>query len=250
MQSLETKVLTVHFGEARALTNLSVSVSPGVTALLGENGAGKTTLIRALATLQPPTSGDVVVDGLPVSENHGGYRSQVGYMPQDIPRSPRMTTEHYLEYFALLKNVNRAQRSRAGLIASLSAVGLSESVRVRVNALSGGMLRRLGLAVARLGNPDLLLLDEPTVGLDPLQRVDMRNLISAESAQQRILVSTHLSEDVAAMADRVIMLHQGQLAFDGTLNDFARMGEGERPQAEDVERAFISRSHGALEARP
>ena len=249
---LAAEHVVVRFGDTLALDDVSLTLPSGVTALLGENGAGKTTLMRVLATLLKPDSGRLLVDGAPLAgRGHvADYRRRIGYMPQAIPVLKHLTVRQFLEYFAYLKGLGRPDAARQ-VEACLTQVDLQAKAGERTTALSGGMQRRMGLAVALLGDPQVLLLDEPTAGLDPVQRVEMRKLVQACSLERPVLLSTHLSEDVKALAERTLVLHTGRVIFDGSLDELTA-GAGVPGQANagttanDVEAAFIAlvRSNG------
>jgi ABC-2 type transport system ATP-binding protein len=245
--------VVVRFGQLTALESVSLSLKAGVTALLGENGAGKTTLLRVFATLLEPAAGTLLVDDRPLSSRRdvAHYRARIGYMPQVVPTLRHLTVRQFLEYFAYLKGIDRASAVRE-TTSCLRQVGLADKADERTTALSGGMQRRMGLAVALLGDPQILLLDEPTAGLDPVQRVEMRELVQACSRSRPVLLSTHLSEDVRTLAERTVVLHSGRVIFDGSLTDLTdadagRAGTAEQPTANEVEAAFIAlvRSGGA-----
>lgn len=204
--------LTVDYGRFR-LGPIGLSLRPGITCLVGANGAGKSTLFRLLAGLESPMSGRVHGELGTASVPHSALG--IGFMPQDVVLPPRATSRQYLTYAAWLAGIKR--RERAARVAQVLAdVDLTRRADVPTAALSGGMRRRLGLAQALLGSPDVLLLDEPTVGLDPVQRAAMRELLRAQAADRITVVSTHLVEDVRALADVVVVLESGTVVFQGT----------------------------------
>ena len=233
--------VTVRFREIVALDQVSMSLTDGVTALLGENGAGKTTLLRVLARLQRPEAGELRLGGTPVEGRRAeiAYRGGVGYLPQQVPTLRHLNVGQYLEYAGFLKGLPwrtvPAQVSRV-----LDLVDLGDQRHRRTAALSGGMVRRLGMAVAALGEPRVLLLDEPTVGLDPVQRIELRALVQRCAELAPVLLSTHLSEDVSAVADRVVVLHRGRVAFDDTLAELVGHGQAPGPGANLIERGFLA----------
>lgn len=189
---------------------VETTVPCGVTALLGANGAGKTTLMRLIVGTTPPTSGKV---HLP----RGGVFANVGFLPQDFTAPPRVSAQDYLMFVAWCLSTRRAKITSNQVSEALDAVGLASKAGSRIGALSGGMLRRLGVAQTLLGGSHLLVLDEPTVGLDPIQRQDMRELITQLGERAVVLMSTHLAEDVVAVAKQVLVLDGGAVAYDGTV---------------------------------
>jgi ABC-2 type transport system ATP-binding protein len=196
---------------------LDLTFSPGITCLVGANGAGKSTFFRVAAGVERPTSGRIVLSG---------ESPAVGLLPQDVVVPPYATATQYLTYAAWLAGVGRRSRA-AAVAAALGDVGLTEHARKPAGKLSGGMRRRLGLAQAVVHSPDVLLLDEPTVGLDPVQRSRMRDLIRSHSAGRATILATHLLEDVRALADAVVVLSAGQVVFDGTVAEL----EARAPQS-------------------
>lgn len=224
--------VSVRYGSTHALDDVSGSLEPGVTVLLGENGAGKTTLMRVLAGVLTPTSGSLETG----RADHASHRAAVGYTPQDVPASRQLSVLRYLQYFGYLRGVPTDALDRQ-IPELLASVDLVDKKRSRTTALSGGMRRRLGLAVALLGEPSLLLLDEPTAGLDPVQRRDLRRHLVESARGRSVVVSTHLTEDVAALAQQVLVLHRGRVAFHGSIEDFVELGGG---GSDRVERAFLA----------
>jgi len=211
--------VTKSYGRQLVLDDVTVAFRPGVTALLGVNGAGKTTLLRIAAGLLAPDSGAVAYS--PPDERHnspGGRQLVVGYAPQNTPTLRTLRVQGFLEYLGLLSGLSsRAARLRAVVCAE--NVGLGEHLNKRTTSLSGGMVKRLGIAAALLEQPDVLLLDEPTAGLDPLQRRDVLALVRALSAKTAVVLSTHLAEDVTSTADRVVLLDHCELRADVSLDD-------------------------------
>lgn len=226
------------YGRVHALDDVSFTMAEGVTALLGINGAGKSSLIRVLVGALSPDSGRVVVldgDGSRVTLDDRRRGRLVGYLPQDVRAVPGITCVDYLEYVGFLKGLpGRESRSQAPHL--LDDVGLGDHARARTRALSGGMLRRLGFAAALVGDPDILIVDEPTAGLDFQQRSAMRELIRSTSARSSVLLSTHLADDVAALAHDVVVLDAGRVKYSGSLDELATGG----CSGADVERAFLA----------
>lgn len=220
--------VTQGYGRHCVLDDVTLSLESGVTALLGPNGAGKSTLMRTLVTDLPPRSGRVVIGGRPLDSGRviRSARSRIGYLPQDFGFDERFSVEEHVGYLAWLRGVPRSLRSSAALEA-MSFVGLAEQRGTRMGALSGGMRQRAGIAGAMVGLPDILVLDEPTVGLDPGQRASFRRLVTALPSSH-VLLSTHLTEDVEAVAEHVILLVEGRVTHEGTVEDFrARHGSVE-----------------------
>jgi ABC-2 type transport system ATP-binding protein len=217
------------YGATTALDHLDLTIGPGVTGLLGPNGAGKTTLLRCLATAQAPDTGRIEAFGLDpaVGADRTALRRRLGYLPQDPGLYPNFTATGLLDYVAVLKELTDGRQRRAEVRRVLEEVGLSDRAKVKVRKLSGGMRQRLGLAQALLGAPDLLILDEPTVGLDPEQRMLFRALISRLGETRTVLLSTHQTEDVGALCERVVVLRGGRAVFDGTPRGLAELADGQ-----------------------
>jgi ABC-2 type transport system ATP-binding protein len=215
-------------GTTRALNGASLSLDTGITGLLGPNGAGKTTLMRILATVLAPDDGSVRLLGRDPADasERVEIRRLLGYMPQEPGFPPRFTAFEFLDYIAILKEhtVRRARHDEVRRV--LDLVGLTDVARRRTGALSGGMRRRLALAQALLGDPRLLILDEPTAGLDPEQRLRFRELISRLGEDRAILVSTHQTEDVAALCTSVVVLAGGRTVLTGTPGELTAAARG------------------------
>jgi ABC-2 type transport system ATP-binding protein len=217
------------YGATIALDDLHLSIGTGVTGLLGPNGAGKTTLLRCLATALAPDTGSIEAFGLDpaVAGQRTALRRRLGYLPQEPGLYPNFTSAALLDYVAVLKEITDPKRRRAEVRRVLDEVGLTDRARVKVRKLSGGMRQRLGLAQALLGEPDLLILDEPTVGLDPEQRMLFRALVSRLGETRTVLLSTHQTEDVGALCERVVVMRQGAAVFDGPPRALADLAEGQ-----------------------
>ncbi len=195
---------------------VDAEVGPGITVLVGPNGAGKSTLMGLCTTLLEPASGDILVGGNSTRSRAGrrAARAKIGYLPQDFTLPKRATPSQFLYYVAWLRGVAPKHR-QARVDQALLAVDLTARRDERIARLSGGMKRRLGIAYALVHEPEVIVLDEPTVGLDPQQRLQIRQVLRSISQTRTILVSTHLVDDVQALADRVLVLDEGQLRFDG-----------------------------------
>ena len=195
-----------------AVDHISVKLQKGVYGLLGENGAGKTTLMRMLCGILKPTSGTITFDGIDVSEEQ--YRAVLGYLPQDFGYYPEFTAMDFLLYLAALKGIPKVQAKRKAN-ELLALVSLDDVGRKKIKTFSGGMKQRLGIAQALLNDPKLVILDEPTAGLDPKERVRFRNLIDSLGKDSIVLLSTHIVSDIEHIADQVLMMKDGQLIFQG-----------------------------------
>lgn len=215
--------VTKQYGPKIAVDRISLTLTPGVTGLLGANGAGKTTLMRMLCGILRPTSGSIFLDGLDVSTE--GYRAVLGYLPQDFGYYPSFSALDFLLYLGALKGMERKQAKERSL-ELLEVVGLSEVARKKIRTFSGGMKQRLGIAQALLSRPKLLILDEPTAGLDPKERVRFRTLIEEQGKESIVLLSTHIVSDVEHIAGRILMVKDGQLIYDGSAADTPQDLEG------------------------
>ena len=206
--------ITKEYGAKIAVDRVSAALGPGVHGLLGANGAGKTTLMRMACGVLRPTSGEVRFDGTPIERMGGDYRALLGYLPQDFGYYPEFTALDFMEYLAALKGIGRrAARERS--LELLAAVGLAGEERRRIRTFSGGMKQRLGIAQAVLNDPAVLVLDEPTAGLDPKERVRFRNLIAGFAQDKIVLLSTHIVSDVESIADRILVMRAGAIAMEG-----------------------------------
>ncbi len=206
--------LTKKYGSKTAVDHLDMTLSNGVYGLLGANGAGKTTLMRLLCDIQTPTSGEITLDGRDVSALGEKYRNLLGYLPQHFGFYPDFTAWDFLMYVAALKGLPEKQaKKRAEEL--LAAVDLQKVSRHKIKTFSGGMKQRLGIAQAMLNNPRILILDEPTAGLDPKERVRFRNLISAFSKDRIVILSTHIVSDVEFIAEEIIMMKAGRVIHFG-----------------------------------
>jgi ABC-type multidrug transport system ATPase subunit len=237
--NIEISGLSRRFGSVTAVADADLRAGPGVFGLLGPNGAGKTSLLRMMATALPPTSGSLRLLG----RDPGGYgprreiRRRLGYLPQNAGYYPGFTVTEFVEYFALLKEVPAAAVG-ASVAAAVSRVGLGDRSKARLRTLSGGMLRRAGIAQAIVNEPELLLLDEPTAGLDPEQRVAFRSLLRELGQRATVVVSTHLIEDVAAACDQVALMDQGKIVFHGPPDALAARGDEGHPGDSALERGY------------
>jgi ABC-2 type transport system ATP-binding protein len=225
--NVEIVDLTRRFGRTQAVAGVSLQAGPGVFGLLGPNGAGKTSLLRMLATVIQPSSGTLRLLG----RDPGSYgprreiRRRLGYLPQNLGYYPGFTVAEFVEYFALLKDMPPG-RVPAAVAAAVERTGLGDKARAKLRTLSGGMLRRAGIAQAIVNEPDLLLLDEPTAGLDPEQRVAFRAMLRSFGETATVIVSTHLVEDVGAACTKVALMNQGKILFYGTPVELTARADG------------------------
>jgi ABC-2 type transport system ATP-binding protein len=210
--------LRKRFGATQALDGVDATFGPGVNGLLGPNGAGKTTLLRILATVLPPDGGTVDVLGADPTTGDGrlAVRRRLGYLPQEPGFHRHFSAFDFVDYVAILKEWTDRRARHDEVRRVLTLVGLDAVMHKRIRQLSGGMRRRVGIAQALLGQPELLILDEPTAGLDPEQRLRFRELLGTEASRATVLLSTHQTDDVAALCQRVIVLLEGQVRFAGT----------------------------------
>lgn len=210
--------LTKDFGSFRAVDQVTFTMHSGVYGLLGVNGAGKTTLMRMLTTLIPPTGGEIRWDGQDVFRMDSAYRKLLGYLPQDFGYYPDFSIYDYLMYIASIKGIRPAAAKQRAL-RLLKQVGLSQAGHKKMKTLSGGMKRRVGIAQAMLNDPKILILDEPTAGLDPNERIRFRNLISELSEDRIVLLSTHIVSDIEYIASEILLMKDGRITLSGTAEE-------------------------------
>ena len=208
--------ITKQYKNKLAVDRISFDLTEGVTGLLGANGAGKTTLMRMMSGILTPTGGEISADGIPVQAE--SYRALLGYLPQDFGYYPEFTAKEFLEYFAALKGIER-KRAKEKTKELLELVGLSDVAGKKIKTFSGGMKQRAGIAQALLNDPKILILDEPTAGLDPKERVRFRTLIEELGKNSIVLLSTHIVSDIEHIADRIIMMKDGALVWQGRQSD-------------------------------
>lgn len=200
-------------GGKRALKNISLRLAaPGLVGLLGPNGAGKSTLMKLLVAGLLPTSGTIAVDGTPLQACEAAYQARLGYLPQSFGLFDELTVFQFLDYMAALKGL---RKPKVQIDALLCEVNLQEKRNSRIRSLSGGQRQRVGIAQALLGSPELLIFDEPTVGLDPEERIHFRNLFSRLAESRLVLLSTHIIEDVQSVCDSLVVIHSGEIVFQG-----------------------------------
>lgn len=219
--SVHVAQVTKRYGSVTVLDDVSFALGVGVTALLGPNGAGKSTLLRLLSTASAPDDGQITVLGRrcdgPLHERTE-IRRRLGFLPQEVNFPAAMTAFGFLDYIAVLKEWDQTAARHAEVHRVLTVVGLDDRPTIKIRKLSGGQRRRLAFAQSLLGDPELLILDEPTTGLDPEQRATLRAVLSDRGRKSTVLLATHQTEDVAALCDRVLVLVGGRVAYDGTVD--------------------------------
>lgn len=207
--------ITKKYERVLVLNDISLTLKPGIYGLLGANGAGKTTLFRIMCRLMEPTHGSIKFNGKNVNQQAEAYRTNLGFLPQDFSYYPDFTGMRFMLYIAALKGLNNTVAKKRSL-ELLKQVGLEEMKDIKIRKYSGGMKQRLGIAQAMLNNPQILILDEPTVGLDPKERVKFRKLISSFANNKIVILSTHIVADVEYIADEIIVLKKGMILNKGT----------------------------------
>jgi ABC-2 type transport system ATP-binding protein len=237
--NVEITGLTRRFGRTTAVAEVDLRAGPGVFGLLGPNGAGKTSLLRMMATAIPPTSGQLRLLGRDPGSigPRREIRRRLGYLPQSLGYYRGFTVAQFVEYFALLKEMPTG-RIPLAVATAVDRVGLGDRSGAKLRTLSGGMLRRVGIAQAIVNEPELLLLDEPTAGLDPEQRMTFRALLRDLGQHATIVVSTHLVEDVGAACARVALMDRGKIIFHGTPGELAARGVGHGTGDAPLERGY------------
>ncbi len=228
---IEVRGLTKRYGTEKAVDAISFEVKSGeILGFLGPNGAGKTTTMKVITCYLPPTEGTVLVDGLDVRTDTLAVRQRIGYLPENTPLYREMTTYDYLVFMAMLRGVPK-DRQKQRIAAMAEVCGLGDVLGKQIDALSKGYRQRVGLAQAMVHDPPILILDEPTTGLDPNQIVEIRDLIKSLGREKTVILSTHILPEVQASCDRVLIIHRGRLVADGTPSDLqTRFSGGQRLQ--------------------
>lgn len=222
--SIEIKNLNKFYGKKQVLFNINLSIEQGMFGLLGRNGAGKTTLMKTLATLLPKKDGSITIYDIPI-ENEKEIRNIIGYLPQEFSMYPSMNILESMDYLAILAGLKK-QEKKERIEMLLKKVNLMEHKNKKVKALSGGMKRRLGIAQALLNNPKVLIVDEPTAGLDPEERIRFRNLLSEISQDRIVMLSTHIVGDIEATCENIAILNDGKVLYHGTVNNLLAAADG------------------------
>lgn len=242
---LDINNISKRYREKIAINQFSASLSPGVYGLVGPNGAGKTTLMRMVCGLVKPDNGSILCDGISIHDLDEQYRKNLGYLPQNAGYYLGFTVQRYMEYIASVKGLD-TNFSKQKINELLDVVGLKDVRKSKIASLSGGMRQRLGVAQSILNEPDILILDEPTVGLDPTERVKFRNLISTISRGKITILSTHIVSDVSYIADEILLVQNGKLQYRGSVQQLTETVEGkvwevfvEKRQADMIAQSHI-----------
>ena len=235
---IENLTKTYRGGSQPALAGLDLEISAGTFGLLGPNGAGKTTLIKILSTQIEASAGRVRLGGRDLAQERGEVRRLLGYVPQHFGAYPQLEAREFLDYMGRLAGLHEAGQRRRRIDQVLSDVGLEEAGRRRTGTFSGGMMRRLGIAQAILGDPQFLIVDEPTVGLDPEERIRFRGILGQLSRDRTILISTHIVGDIASTCEDIAVLEAGRLLFHGPPEDLIGQAVGKTWEAEIAESDF------------
>ena len=229
---------TYRRGDAPALDDVSLNIPHGTFGLLGPNGAGKTTLIKILSTQMDASNGNVAMDDFDLVKDRAEIRRRMGYLPQHFGTYPQLTGWEFLDYMGILGGLHDKRERRARVKEALDAVGLYDARNRRSGKFSGGMMRRLGIAQAILTDPEFLIVDEPTVGLDPEERIRFRGILGRLSSDRAILISTHIVGDISSTCEDLAVLNRGQLIFRGSPADLISKADGKTWEAKIDEPGF------------
>ncbi len=218
----------VYRGGVHALNDVDMSIPSGMFGLLGPNGAGKTTLMRILAGILRPTSGKIQVGAFDGNTEKGrtGIKQMLGYLPQDLGMYPDLSAREFLDYIGILKGMNDREERQERVEELLEVIALRDVAGRKLKTFSGGMKRRVGIAQALMNDPKLLIVDEPTAGLDPEERIRFRNLLSELAGERTVLLSTHIVEDIAQTCRNLAIMNNGRVIFQGTTSDLIQEAEG------------------------
>ena len=219
---IEIKNLTKIYprGKKKALNGVNIEIRQGIFGLIGRNGAGKTTLMRIVATIMDATDGEIFFDGKELKANKDEFRSSLGYLPQSTKLMPRMNIVEFLDYVCILKGIKNKAERKERIASAIETVGLVGEEKKRLGKYSGGMLRRAGIAQALIGDPKVLIIDEPTTGLDPEERLYFLNLLSKIAMERTIIFSTHITADIEHLCNNICVLEQGEVKYLGEKTEF------------------------------
>lgn len=222
---LNIKNISKTFSDKKAVSNVSVQLKPGIWGLLGANGAGKTTLMRMIVGIMEPSAGTITCEGVDIDKMGDKYREKIGYLPQEFGYDHDMTVNDYLEYIAALKGLE-SSTVKEKISELLEILSLSDVRKKKISKLSGGMRRRVGVAQALLNDPELLIMDEPTAGLDPGERVKLRNYISEIAHDRIVIISTHIVSDIEYIASQIMVMKNGSIINMGSVLELEKSIEG------------------------
>lgn len=222
---LQIREVTKKYQNFTALKDITLELDHGIYGLLAPNGAGKTTLMKMIATLLFPTEGSILWNGTPIQKLDAAYREKLGFLPQEFGYYRDYSPERYLKYIGILKGLNR-EKLITEVPRLLELVGLSDAAKKKMKKFSGGMIQRVGIAQALLGDPEILILDEPTAGLDPKERVRFRKILTSLSRDKIVIISTHIVSDVEFIANRIIMLKDKQVYANATTSRLCKTLDG------------------------
>ena len=225
---IEIKNLTKIYprGKKKALNGVNIEIGQGIFGLIGRNGAGKTTLMRIVATIMDATDGEIFFDDKELKANKDEFRSSLGYLPQSTKLMPRMNIVEFLDYVCILKGIKNKAERKERIASAIETVGLVGEEKKRLGKYSGGMLRRAGIAQALIGDPKVLIIDEPTTGLDPEERLYFLNLLSKIAMERTIIFSTHITADIEHLCNNICVLEQGEVKYLGEKAEFINRIEG------------------------
>lgn len=244
VESIVVEGLTKRYGDFEALKGIDFRVRPGeIVGFLGPNGAGKTTTMKILTCFMAATSGSARVAGFDVVEESGAARRKIGYLPENVPLYEEMLVFDYLNFVAQMREVAKERRQER-ILAVAQLTGIGQMLGRTISELSKGYRQRVGLAQAIIHEPDVLILDEPTTGLDPNQLVEIRDVIKAIGAEKTVIFSTHILQEIAAVCDRIIIINHGKIVADGKIPELAKQlpaaEQGKEPTLEDIFRYFTA----------
>lgn len=248
-----TNMSKIYNHDVHALKNINLEIESGMFGLLGPNGAGKTTLMRILVTLMKPTNGVAIIDNLDLQKDRAAIRSMIGYLPQEFSTFSKLKTNEFLDYAARLSGLKDKRKRDIAVDQMLESVGLYEARDRQANKLSGGMKRRLGIAQGLIGNPKILIVDEPTTGLDPEERLRFRNLMAEMSRKDMIIIlSTHIVGDISSTCTNMALMNRGEIAYKGSPDKLIEQARGHSwlIKASDSELEHLKENYSVISTVP